>query len=212
MLSYDRVGKRAFDLVAATLALLIFSPILVVLSLVIAAKLGRPVLFRQQRSGCNGRPFQIVKFRSMTAAVDASGQLLPDEERLTRFGQWLRASSLDELPELWNVIKGEMSLVGPRPLHTHYDALYSGRQKRRLEVRPGITGWAQVNGRNAIGWPDKLELDVWYVEHKSFWLDMKVLFATLNKVVRREGINSADAATMQAFRGETGEETGKGKL
>lgn len=205
---YKRLGKPMIDMGSATIALLVLSPLLVMLAFVIARKLGRPVLFVQERSGWRGRPFRIVKFRSMTNAVDASAQPLPDEERLTGFGKWLRASSLDELPELWNVVKGEMSLVGPRPLHTHYDALYSARQKRRLEVRPGITGWAQVNGRNAIGWPDKLELDVWYVEHQSFWLDMKVLFATLSKVLRREGINSADAATMQAFRGDTGEETG----
>ena len=203
---YKRFGKRAFDLVAASGAAILLAPLILLVAVVVAAKLGRPVLFVQQRSGRRGRPFRIVKFRSMLDASDASGQLLPDEDRLTPFGQWLRASSLDEVPALWNVLKGEMSIVGPRPLHTHYDALYSPRQARRLEVRPGITGWAQVNGRNAISWPEKFDLDVWYVDRQSFRLDLKIIFTTVRAVVLRDGINASDAATMPYFRGEPGPE------
>jgi len=200
---YARGGKRAFDLLVAGTALLLLSPMILALSLTIAAKLGRPVLFRQQRTGWQRRPFHILKFRSMLDAVDEHGHALPDELRLTPFGLWLRSSSLDELPALWNIMRGEMSLVGPRPFIHQYDSLYSPEQARRFEVRPGITGWAQVNGRNAISWPQKFKLDVWYVDNQSFLLDLKILLATFLGVVRRHGINSADAATMPPFRGET---------
>ena len=169
----------------------------------ITAKLGRPVLFRQQRTGWRRRAFHIIKFRSMLDAVDEQGHALPDEARLTPFGLWLRASSLDELPGLFNIVKGEMSLVGPRPFIHQYDELYSDEQARRFAVRPGITGWAQVNGRNALSWPEKFALDVWYVDNQSFWLDMKIIFATVAGVVRRHGINADNAATMPPFRGET---------
>ncbi len=203
---YKSFGKRALDIVASASALLLLSPLLLGLTLLVRARLGRPALFVQQRSGLGGRPFRLFKFRSMLDARDERGELLPDEHRLTPFGNWLRASSLDELPGFWNVLKGEMSLVGPRPLHTHYDALYNVRQKRRLEVRPGITGWAQVNGRNAITWPDKLELDVWYVENLGLWTDLRIILATVRSVLLREGINSGEAATMPAFLGEAGSE------
>jgi lipopolysaccharide/colanic/teichoic acid biosynthesis glycosyltransferase len=203
---YKSFGKRALDIVASASALLLLSPLLLGLTLLVRARLGRPALFVQQRSGLGGRPFRLFKFRSMLDARDERGELLPDEHRLTPFGNWLRASSLDELPGFWNVLKGEMSLVGPRPLHTHYDALYNARQKRRLEVRPGITGWAQVNGRNAITWPDKLELDVWYVENLGLWTDLRIILATVRSVLLREGINSGEAATMPAFLGEAGSE------
>jgi lipopolysaccharide/colanic/teichoic acid biosynthesis glycosyltransferase len=199
---YARGGKRAFDLVAAASALLLLSPVILALSLAIAAKLGRPVLFSQERTGWQRRPFRILKFRSMLNAVDEHGHALPDELRLTPFGRWLRSSSLDELPALWNIIRGEMSLVGPRPFIHDYDSLYSREQARRFLVRPGITGWAQVNGRNALRWPQKFALDTWYVDHQSFWLDVKIIWATLLGVLRRHGINSADAATMPPFRGE----------
>lgn len=204
---YKSFGKRALDLFTSAAALLVLSPVMLALALVVRSKLGSPALFVQRRSGWRGRPFHLVKFRSMLDARDENGDPLPDEDRLTPFGNWLRASSLDELPGLINVLKGEMSLVGPRPLHTHYDALYTERQKRRLEVRPGITGWAQVNGRNALSWPEKFELDYWYVERVSFSTDIKIIAATIVSVVRRQGINSAEAATMPAFRGETGPET-----
>lgn len=201
---YKSFGKRLFDFVTAACGILLLLPLMAIVAILVAAKLGRPVLFRQQRSGRFGRPLRIVKFRSMLNALDAEGRPLPDEERLTPFGNWLRASSLDELPALWNVLRGEMSVVGPRPLHCHYDELYSPEQARRLKVRPGITGWAQVNGRNAISWPEKFALDVWYVDNQSFWLDLKIILATVKAVVRRDGINAADAATMPYFRGETG--------
>jgi lipopolysaccharide/colanic/teichoic acid biosynthesis glycosyltransferase len=203
---YKSFGKRGFDLCASASALLLLSPVMLVLALLVRAKLGDPALFVQRRSGRHGRPFNLLKFRSMLDTRDENGEPLPDEQRLTRFGNWLRASSLDELPGLLNVLRGEMSLVGPRPLHTEYDALYSERQKRRLDVRPGITGWAQINGRNALSWPEKFELDVWYVDRVSLWTDLMILAATVTSVLRRQGINSADAATMPAFRGETGPE------
>lgn len=199
---YARFGKRAFDLAAAGCGLLLLSPVLLIVAAVVAAKLGRPVLFVQRRSGWRGRPFRIVKFRSMLNSKDPEGRLLSDEERLPAFGRLLRSSSLDELPALWNVLKGEMSVVGPRPLHTHYDALYSPRQARRLNVRPGITGWAQVNGRNALGWADKFELDAWYVEHQSFWLDLRIIAKTMLSVFARHGISAEGAATMPEFKGE----------
>jgi lipopolysaccharide/colanic/teichoic acid biosynthesis glycosyltransferase len=198
---YQGFGKRALDVAVASAALLALSPILIVLAGVVAAKLGRPVLFVQERSGLYGRPFRIVKFKSM---LDKVGHLqsVPDEERLTPFGNWLRASSLDELPALWNVVKGDMSLVGPRPLHRRYDPLYSPEQARRLEARPGITGLAQVSGRNAISWPDKFRLDVEYVDRQSLWLDLRLLFATARAVILRQGISPADAEIMPEFRGE----------
>lgn len=201
MTLYKSFGKRAVDLLVAVPALLLLTPVLGVVALLIATKLGRPVLFVQQRSGWRGRPFRIVKFRSMLDAHDSNGEPLPDKERLTPFGQWLRASSLDELPALWNVVTGEMSLVGPRPLHTVYDRRYSPEQARRLQVRPGITGWAQVNGRNALSWSDKFALDVWYVDKYGFWLDLKIIFATLTAVFARRGISADGSATMPEFMG-----------
>ena len=193
--------KRTFDNLTALLLLLLLSPLLLITAAAVALFLGRPVLFRQQRPGLKGRPFTLIKFRTMLDATDASGNPLPDSERLTRFGRFLRASSLDELPELWNVLRGEMSLVGPRPLLMNYLSLYSKRQARRHEMRPGITGWAQVNGRNAVSWDDKFEMDVWYVENQSFWLDIKILFLTVYKVVKQDGISAAGQATQSEFTG-----------
>lgn len=200
---YARYGKRLFDLVAASLALVLLSPLLLLTAVVVALKLGRPVLFVQERAGRGGAPFRIFKFRSMLNSTGADGIPLPDAERLTAFGQRLRSSSLDELPALWNVVKGDMSLVGPRPLHLFYNERYSSEQARRLKVRPGITGWAQVNGRNALRWPDKFALDVWYVNNCSLLLDLKIILLTLSAVARPRGINAADAATMPVFSGET---------
>jgi lipopolysaccharide/colanic/teichoic acid biosynthesis glycosyltransferase len=199
---YRRFGKRIFDMVVAAVALIILSPVIGVVALLVARKLARPVLFRQQRSGLNGRPFRLAKFRSMTDARNTDGHPLPDEVRLTPFGRRLRSTSLDELPSLWNVVKGEMSLVGPRPLHCSYDERYSLTQKRRLEARPGITGWAQVNGRNALGWNEKFALDVWYVDHQSFWLDIRIIFRTVAAVFGARGIAAEGAATMPEFKGE----------
>ena len=193
--------KRLFDFLLALLALLLLALPLLVLALLVRRKLGSPVLFRQVRPGLHGQPFEMVKFRTMTDARGADGALLPDAVRLTPFGRFLRASSLDELPELWNVLKGEMSLVGPRPLLMEYLPLYSPQQARRHEVRPGITGWAQVNGRNALGWDEKFKLDVWYVDHRSLWLDIKILWLTVKKVLVREGISAAGEATMPRFTG-----------
>lgn len=193
--------KRLFDLLAASLGLLVLALPLLALAWQVRRKLGSPVLFTQVRPGLHGKPFRMVKFRTMTDARDASGALLPDAQRLTPFGRFLRASSLDELPELWNVLRGEMSLVGPRPLLMEYLPLYSIEQARRHEVRPGITGWAQVNGRNAISWADKFALDVWYVDHCSLRLDIKILWLTVKKVLVRDGISAAGEATMPKFRG-----------
>lgn len=179
----------------------LFSPIFLVLSLAIYNQMGRPVLFRQTRPGLHGKGFEMVKFRTMREAVDLQGNALPDSERLTKFGRFLRSSSLDELPELWNVLKGEMSLVGPRPLLMEYLPLYSTEQARRHEVRPGVTGWAQVNGRNAISWEQKFALDVWYVNNQSLWLDMKIIWLTIRKVVMRDGISAVGEATMVKFKG-----------
>lgn len=193
--------KRLFDIVVSACALLVLAlPLLVVVWLV-RRKLGSPVFFAQVRPGLHGKPFKMVKFRSMTSERGPNGELLPDAERLTPFGRWLRATSLDELPELWNVLKGDMSLVGPRPLLMEYLPLYSSEQARRQEVRPGITGWAQVNGRNAISWEDKFKLDVWYVDHRSLWLDIKILWLTVKKVLVREGISAAGEATVEKFTG-----------
>ena len=193
--------KRLFDITAALAALLLLALPLALLTWQVRRKLGSPAFFRQVRPGMHGQPFEMVKFRTMTDARGPDGALLPDADRLTPFGRFLRASSLDELPELWNVLKGDMSLVGPRPLLMEYLPLYSPQQARRHEVRPGITGWAQVNGRNALGWDEKFKLDVWYVDHRSLWLDIKILWLTVKKVLVREGISAAGAATMPRFTG-----------
>ena len=195
--------KRAFDFIAALMALLLLCLPLAVLTLLVRRKLGHPAFFRQVRPGLHGQPFEMVKFRSMTDARGPDGALLPDAERLTPFGRFLRASSLDELPGLWNVLKGDMSLVGPRPLLMEYLPLYSPEQARRHEVRPGITGWAQVNGRNALGWDDKFKLDVWYVDHRSLRLDIKILWLTVKKVLVRDGISAEGQATVEYFRGNS---------
>jgi len=194
--------KRLVDLILAVLALLMLSVPLLILIWMVRSRLGSPVFFRQTRPGRHGKPFEMVKFRTMTDARGADGQLLPDSERLTSFGRFLRATSLDELPELWNVVKGDMSLVGPRPLLMEYLPLYSPEQARRHDVRPGVTGWAQVNGRNALSWDEKFALDVWYVDHQSLWLDMRILWLTVRKVLIREGISAADNATMPKFTGK----------
>lgn len=193
--------KRIFDVIATIIGLMIISFPMLLIALIVRVKLGGPILFTQVRPGLHGKPFLMVKFRTMTDARDANDALLPDEQRLTPFGRFLRASSLDELPELWNVLKGEMSLVGPRPLLMQYLPLYSSEQARRHEARPGVTGWAQVNGRNAISWEDKFKLDVWYVDNQSLWLDIKILWLTVKKVLVRDGISGAGEATMSAFTG-----------
>jgi lipopolysaccharide/colanic/teichoic acid biosynthesis glycosyltransferase len=195
--------KRLFDIVVSLIALILLSPVLLATFVLVRRRLGKPALFRQTRPGTHGEPFEIVKFRSMTSACDAAGNLLPDEVRLTPFGKALRNSSLDELPELWNVLKGDMSLVGPRPLLMEYLPRYDTRQYRRHEVRPGITGWAQVHGRNAIPWKDRLELDVWYVDNHSLWIDIRILAMTVHKVLAREGINTPGHATTTPFLGNT---------
>ncbi|MCS4308807.1 lipopolysaccharide/colanic/teichoic acid biosynthesis glycosyltransferase [Rheinheimera pacifica] len=194
---------RFFSFIVSLVALLALSPLIVLVALFIRIKLGSPVLFKQVRPGLYGKPFNMLKFRSMLDAVDKDGNPLPDEQRLTRFGRILRSTSLDELPGLINVLKGDMSLVGPRPLLMEYLPLYSPEQARRHDVRPGITGWAQVNGRNAISWEDKFKLDVWYVENRSMWLDIKILFLTVKKVFVREGISAAGEATMSKFTGSS---------
>ena len=191
--------KRAFDFTASLLGLVLLSPILLGVSLLVWAKLGRPVFFTQVRPGLHGEPFKMIKFRTMTNETDENGNLLPNEQRMTRFGAFLRSSSLDELPELFNVLKGDMSLVGPRPLLMDYMPYFSEEQNRRHEVKPGITGWAQVNGRNAIGWDKKLELDIRYVENRSFWLDLKILWLTVAKVVKRDGITHEGHVAMPRF-------------
>lgn len=193
--------KRVVDFFLSLLALIVLSPLLLTLAILIYFKLGSPILFKQRRPGINGKPFFIYKFRTMTDARDADGDLLPDAERLTHLGQFLRSASLDELPELLNVVKGDMSLVGPRPLMMQYLDRYTPEQARRHEVRPGITGWAQINGRNALEWEDKFALDVWYVDHCSLWLDVKIILSTLWKVLRREGISQEGHATMSEFMG-----------
>jgi lipopolysaccharide/colanic/teichoic acid biosynthesis glycosyltransferase len=193
--------KRATDLIGATIGLIVLSPMLVVVGLVVRHFLGAPIFFRQVRPGRDGKLIKIVKFRTMLEAFDANGELLPDDHRLTAFGAFLRASSLDELPQLWNVLRGDLSLVGPRPLMVRYLPRYSPRQARRHEVMPGITGWSQINGRNAISWEQKLELDVWYVENWSVWLDLKILLMTVSRVLRRRGVNSPGHVTMPEFEG-----------
>ena len=193
--------KRLFDFSAAALGLLLLALPLLVLTLLVRRKLGRPAFFRQVRPGRHGRPFQMVKFRTMTDARGPDGALLPDAERLTPFGRFLRSTSLDELPELWNVLRGDMSLVGPRPLLMEYLPLYSAEQARRHEVRPGITGWAQVNGRNAISWQEKFNYDVWYVDNCTLWLDVKILLLTLKKVLLREDVDDTNGVGQQKFKG-----------
>ncbi len=195
------LSKRLFDLLLTIPGVILISPLLVVVALLVSVKLGSPILFRQVRPGYKGKPFTLNKFRSMTDRRDAEGNLLPDKERLTPFGRFLRSSSLDELPELINVLRGEMSLVGPRPLLTAYLERYTPEQARRHDVLPGITGWAQVNGRNALTWEDKFRLDVWYVDHRSIALDIKILALTFLKVFRREGINQPGSATAEEFKG-----------
>lgn len=201
-ISYRSGGKRLLDLALTVPALVITAPLMGVLAGLVRLRLGAPILFRQQRPGRGGMPFTILKFRTMTDRRDAEGRLLPDAERLPRLGRLLRATSLDELPELWNVVRGEMSLVGPRPLLMEYLGRYSPEQARRHEVRPGITGWAQVNGRNAASWEERLAMDVWYVDHVSLALDVKILLRTLASVLRREGISAEGHATMPVFKGD----------
>lgn len=195
------IFKRFFDLVASLIALILLSPIIALVAMKIRKNLGSPVLFRQTRPGLNGRPFEMVKFRTMKDAVDKSGNLLPDSERITPFGNRLRSSSLDELPELFNVLKGDMSLVGPRPLLMQYLPLYNKEQARRHDIRPGVTGWAQVNGRNAISWEEKFEYDIWYVDNQSLALDIKILLLTVIKVLARKDITQEGEATMSSFTG-----------
>lgn len=202
--------KRTFDIIGAGAGLAVLSPVLLSVAALVRVKLGSPVLFTQERPGRGERIFTIYKFRTMTNERDDEGNLLPDEERLTDFGQFLRSTSLDEFPELWNVLKGDMSLVGPRPLRVKYLDRYSERQARRHEVRPGITGWAQVNGRNATSWPERLEMDVWYVENRSLWLDVKTLARTVWQVVKREGVSAEGHATMPEFKGQTYEDIQEG--
>ena len=193
--------KRLFDIIASASGLIFLSPVFLILIYLIRKNLGEPVFFTQERPGKDGKPFKMIKFRSMRDAVDKDGNPLPDSERLTPLGKKLRATSLDELPELWNVLKGEMSLVGPRPLLMSYLPLYNEFQNRRHEMRPGVTGWAQVNGRNALSWDEKFAHDIWYIDHYSFWLDMKILFLTVKKVFIKEGISAEGEATMPYFTG-----------
>lgn len=205
-MTYRGLGKRLFDLVIASVLALLTLPIQAVLALLIRRKLGSPVAFSQDRPGRDGKPFQMRKFRTMTDERDAAGELLPDEQRLTPFGATLRSTSLDELPELYNVIRGDMSLVGPRPLRMQYLTRYSPRQARRHEVRPGVTGWAQINGRNLISWPEKFDLDVWYVDHVSLRLDVTILWRTVMSVVSRDGIEPEGRAITPEFMGSQGPE------
>lgn len=194
--------KRLMDILFASCGLLLTAPIMLVVAVLVRLTLGSPVLFAQERPGLQGRPFRMFKFRTMTDERDAEGALLPDAARLTRFGRFLRSSSLDELPELWNVLKGEMSIVGPRPLLMEYLPLYSDFQRRRHEVRPGITGWAQVNGRNALSWPEKFALDVWYVDHQSLTLDLRICCMTLAQLLRPRDVNAPNSATAEKFMGD----------
>ncbi|WP_394199339.1 sugar transferase [Litoreibacter albidus] len=193
--------KRFLDIIGASLGLILLSPLLLLLIRRIGKDMGKPVFFRQTRSGKNGKPFEMIKFRSMRDTVDEAGEPLPDSERITPLGKKLRSSSLDELPELWNVLKGDMSLVGPRPLLMEYVPLYTPEQACRMDVSPGITGWAQINGRNAISWEEKFKFDVWYVENRTLWLDLKILCMTIMKVVKKDGISADGEATMIKFTG-----------
>lgn len=199
--------KRAFDIVVSGIAGIVLSPFIAVIALLLRWQLGSPVLFRQMRPGKNAKPFEMLKFRTMTDARDGEGRLLPDADRLTPFGRFLRSTSLDELPELWNVLKGDMSLVGPRPLLMEYLPLYSPEQARRHEVRPGVTGWAQVNGRNALSWEEKFALDIWYVDNRSFRLDLRIIVMTIGKVLKRSGIAADGEATMPRFKGQQKEKS-----
>ena len=198
---YDRYIKRLLDIVLSGCALLVLWPVLLILAVLVRTKLGSPVIFCQERPGKDEKIFKLYKFRSMTDQRDADGNLLPDDIRLTKFGRLLRSTSLDELPELWNIFRGDMSIVGPRPLLVKYLPLYNAQQRRRHDVRPGLTGWAQVNGRNTISWEDKFRYDVWYVDHVSFSLDVKTVLLTVKKVFCREGISSETAVTMEEFHG-----------
>lgn len=198
---YEKYMKRALDILLSGLALIVLSPVLLVTAILVRTKLGSPVIFHQDRPGKDEKIFRLYKFRSMTDERDENGNLLPDEVRLTKFGRVLRSTSLDELPELWNILRGDMSIVGPRPLLVKYLPIYNEEQRHRHDVRPGLTGWAQANGRNALSWEEKFQLDVWYVEHISFWVDVKTIFLTVKNVLRREGISSGTAATMEEFKG-----------
>ena len=193
--------KRLLDIIGALFGLTVFLPVLLAVGVLVRRRLGSPVLFKQIRPGRDGKPFQMLKFRSMRDDTDATGQPLSDAERLTSFGKKLRSTSLDELPGFWNVLKGEMSLVGPRPLLMEYLPLYSPQQARRMDVRPGITGWAQINGRNALSWDERFALDLWYVENRTFWLDLKILWMTIRKVLVRDGIAAEGEVTMYPFKG-----------
>ncbi len=200
-----RIAKRALDVAASACALTVLSPVVAAVALAVRSRMGSPVMFRQTRPGLDGEPFEMIKFRTMKDTVDAEGRPLPDEDRQTPLGAFLRSASLDELPELWNVLTGDMSLVGPRPLLMEYLPLYSPEQERRHSVLPGVTGWAQINGRNALSWEEKFALDVWYVDNRSMRLDVRILFKTVWTVVRREGISADGAATMPRFTGSPGE-------
>ena len=198
---YEAYVKRLLDLVLSAVALLLLSPVILVVAVLVRCHLGAPVIFCQERPGKDEEIFKLYKFRSMTDACDAYGQLLPDELRLTRFGRFLRSTSLDELPELWNIFKGDMSIVGPRPLLVKYLPLYNEEQRHRHDVTPGLTGWAQVHGRNLCSWEEKFDYDIWYVDHVSFILDLQIIFLTVKSVLKREGISSEDSATMEEFTG-----------
>jgi lipopolysaccharide/colanic/teichoic acid biosynthesis glycosyltransferase len=194
--------KRLFDIVAAAFGLLLLAPVILIVAWQVKRKLGSPVFFRQTRPGLDGKPFEMIKFRSMRDAYDSESKLLPDSERLTSFGRFLRSSSLDELPGLWNVLRGDMSIVGPRPLRTDYLPLYNDHQARRHEVRPGVTGWAQINGRNSISWEEKFDLDVWYIDNRSLLFDLRIVFLTVKKVLVREGIDNQEDVPMPRFTGK----------
>ena len=200
-MTFYRFAKRALDIMGSAAGLLVLSPVMLWAACRLRREMGRAI-FRQERAGLGGRPFYLYKFRSMTDERDANGGLLPDEKRLTDFGRWLRSTSIDELPQLWNVLRGDMSIVGPRPLLMEYVPLYSEEQRVRLGAPPGITGWAQINGRNAISWPEKFALDAWYVKHASLALDIRIIFSTIKKALAREGISAANDATMPPFKGE----------
>lgn len=195
--------KRAFDIIVSAVLIIVLAPVMAMVAVAVRLDMGSPVLFRQTRPGLHGRPFRILKFRTMRDALDRNGRPLPDAERLTAFGRWLRSTSLDELPELWNVFRGDMSLVGPRPLLMHYLPLYSAEQMRRHDVRPGLTGWAQVNGRNALSWDEKFRYDIWYVDNRSQLLDLRILLLTAKSVLLRHGISHEDSATMPEFTGNS---------
>lgn len=195
------MAKRVFDLLLVMIASMLFAPLVLIITLLVYLKFGSPVMFKQLRPGLHAKPFYIYKFRTMSDKKDMQGQLLPDAQRLTKFGRIIRSTSLDELPSLWNVLKGEMSLVGPRPLLMEYVPLYSSQQARRHDVKPGVTGWAQVNGRNAISWEEKFKLDIWYVDNQSCWLDIKIILKTIKKVFKRDDISAKNEATMPKFKG-----------